>query len=187
MKPTSLKCVTLLLLVFGWMALKAAAQGPGQHSGDPQYTPAMGQPVENSITHNSTMLEDAWQRNENPFKPGNTLKSSEINCGIIEWDDSPPKPVLTVVCPPPEIFTPLRVFLKFSWIDAKDVPKDAAKVVAAPKTGTKILLDRANIKVFLKVSKGSEDSAKEKEKWLAFNALQGFAIIPTAAAGPHHQ
>jgi hypothetical protein len=186
MKPTLLKSVILLLLILGCMTLNASGQGLGQRQGDPQYTDAMGQPVHDSITHNSTMLEDAWQRNQNPFKPGNTLKSGEIKCAIVEWDGSTPKPVLTVVCPPPEVFTPLRVFLKFSWMDAKDVPKDAAKIVAEPRTETKILLDKANIKVFLKLSKGGDDSGKEK--WMAFNALQGFAIIPSElAAGHQHQ
>jgi len=93
--------------------------------------------------------------------------------------------VLTVVCPPPDVFTPLRVFLKFSWTDSKNVPKEAAKVVAEPRTETKILLDRSNIKVFLKVSKGAEDSGKEK--WMAFDALQGFAIVPSEAVNPPHQ
>jgi len=57
--------------------------------------------------------------------------------------------------------------------------------VAEPRAATKILLDKANIKVFLKISKGADDSGKEK--WMAFNALQGFAIIPSEAASAQRQ
>jgi hypothetical protein len=177
MKATLTKC--LLFIFLGWAAPFATGQGPGQRPQDPQYSSSMGQPVHNSITHDGTLLGDSWQKNPNPFQPGSTTKPAEIKCSIIEWDRSAPKPVLTVVCPPPEVFTPLRVFLKFSWMEGRDVPKDAAKVVAEPRAATKILLDKANIKVFLKISKGADDSGKEK--WMAFNALEGFAIVPTEA------
>ena len=183
MNATITKC--LLLIFLGWAAPFATGQAPGQRPQDPQYSNSMGQPVHNSITHDGTLLSDSWQRNPNPFKPGSNIRSSEIKCSIIEWDGSAPKPVLTVVCPPPEVFTPLRVFLKFSWMEARDVPKDAAKVVAEPRAATKILLDKANIKVFLKISKGADDAGKEK--WMAFNALQGFAIIPSEAASARRQ
>jgi hypothetical protein len=168
------------------MAPLAAGQGLGQPRGDPQYSQAaIEHTYEQTAPRDTTLLEDAWQKNQNPFKPGNSIKSSEIKCSIVEWADNPPKPELTVVCPPPEIFAPLRVFLKFSWVDAKDVPKDAAKVVAKPRAETKIQLGKANIKVFLKFAKDADDSAKEK--WVAFNALQAFAIVPSETASPHHQ
>jgi hypothetical protein len=183
MKAISTKCLLIILLV--WMAPFAISQGPGQRQGDPQYSDSMGQPVHNSITHDGTLLSDSWQRNPNPFRPGSSIKTSEIKCSIIEWDRSAPKPILTVVCPPPEVFTPLRVFLKFSWMEARDVPKDAAKVVAEPRATTKIVLEKANIKVFLKISKGAEDSGKQR--WMAFNALQGFAIVPSEVASAQHQ
>jgi hypothetical protein len=125
-------------------------------------------------------LDDSLQINENPFKPGHGVKASEIRCSIIEWENNAPKPLLTVVCPPPQVFAPLRVFLKFSWLDTKDVPKEAAKVVAEPRTETKIMLGKGDIKVFLKISKGGDDTGKEK--WMAFNALQGFTIIPSKTA-----
>jgi hypothetical protein len=95
---------------------------------------------------------------------------------VIEWETGSPKPALTVVCPPPEIFSPLRVFLKFSWVDAKDVPKEAAKVVAEPKTATKIQLGKGSVRAFLKISK--EPDSPTKEKWVGFNSLQSFAIVP---------
>ncbi|HMD86023.1 MAG TPA: hypothetical protein VKO18_15120 [Terriglobia bacterium] len=186
MKSALVKGLILLLLSAWWMAPSAAGQGLGQAHGDPQYPQSIIEhSYQQTASRDTTLLDDAWQRNLNPFKPGNTIKSSEIKCSIVEWVDSPPKPELTVVCPPPEIFAPLRVFLKFSWVDSKDVPKDAAKVVAKPRAETKIQLGKANIKVFLKISKDADDSAKEK--WVAFNALQAFAIVPSETGSPHRQ
>jgi hypothetical protein len=186
MKTTFEKGLILLLLFAGGKASEAAGQGQGQARGDPQYPQAvMEHSYQQTASRDTTLLDDAWQRNQNPFKPGNTLKSSEIKCSIVEWVDSSPKPELTVVCPPPEIFAPLRVFLKFSWVDSKDVPKDVARVVAKPRAETKIQLGNANIKVFLKISKDADDSGKEK--WVAFNALQAFAIVPTETGSPHRQ
>ena len=181
MKLTLRNCLSLLLLSSLWSVPGAS----GQNRGDPQYQPILAEPVHKSITHDATMLQDSWQKNPNPFRPGSDLRASDIKCSIVEWDNTSPKPVLTVVCPPPGVFTPLRVFLKFSWMDTKDVPKDVAKVVAEPRAGTKIQFDRANIKVFLKLSQGAQDSIKEK--WMAFNALQGFAIIPSETVGSKNQ
>jgi hypothetical protein len=177
----------ILLLLSSWCtAPYAAGQSRGNQRHENQMYPDTQCPScpAEKTTHDATMLQDSWQKNPNPFRPGSDLRASDIKCSIVEWDNASPKPVLTVVCPPPEVFTPLRVFLKFSWMDAKDVPKDVAKVVAEPRTGTKIQFDRANIKVFLKLSKGAEDSTKEK--WMAFNALQGFAIIPSEIASSKH-
>lgn len=182
MKWTLGKGLTLVLLSTWCIAQDAAGQ---KHANDMYADTQCPSCPANKTAHDSTLLEDAWQKNQNPFRSGNSIRASDIKCAIVEWDGSSPKPVLTVVCPPPEIFTPLRVFLKFSWMDAKDVPKDAAKVVAEPKAATKIQFDRANIKVLLKLSKGADDSGKEK--WMAFDALQGFAIIPSEAKNPHHQ
>ncbi len=186
MKTTLEKGLILLLLFAGWMAPFAAGQGLGQPRGDPQYQQSViEQSVQQTATREMTTPDDVWQRNQNPFKPGNAVRSSDIKCSIVEWVDTPPKPELTVVCPPPEIFAPLRVFLKFSWVDSKDVPKDVAKVVAKPRAETKIQLGKANIKVFLKMSKDADDSGKEK--WVAFNALQAFAIVPSETGSPHRQ
>jgi len=179
MKTTLEKGLILVLLFAGWMAPYAA----GQARGDPQYPNSITQPPRQALTSDTTLPDDEWQRNQNPFKTGNAIRSSDIKCSIVEWVDTPPKPELTVVCPPPEIFAPLRVFLKFSWVDSKDVPKDVAKVVAKPRAETKIQLGKANIKVFLKMSKDADDSGKEK--WVAFNALQAFAIVPIETGTPH--
>jgi hypothetical protein len=182
MKWTLEKGLILVLLCTGCIAQDAAGQKRGNDMYPDTQCPAC---PAGKTTRDATLLEDAWQKNQNPFRSGNSIRTSDIKCSIIEWDATSPKPVLTVVCPPPEIFTPLRVFLKFSWMDAKDVPKDVAKVVAEPRAATKIQFDRASIKVLLKLSKGADDSGKEK--WMAFNALQGFAIIPSEVKSPHRQ
>jgi len=172
MSPTLRKAV-ILLLPFACWAIPYAA---GQARTDPQYPDQASHVSMEPNTRETSALGDLWQTKLNPFKPGNVIRSSDIKCSIIEWETSPPKPALTVVCPPPEIFSPLRVFLKFSWLDAKDVPKDAAKVVAEPKAATKIQLGKGTVRAFLKMSKEADTAAKEK--WVAFNSLQSFAIVP---------
>ena len=182
MKPTFDPRVVILLFLLAGTAPNAAAQ---KHANDMYADTQCPACPSDKPSRDATLLEDAWQKSQNPFRSGNTVKGGQIKCAVVEWEGSAPKPVLTVVCPPPDVFTPLRVFLKFSWTDVKVVPKDVAKVVAEPRTETKILLDRSNIKVSLRVSKGGDDSGKEK--WMAFDALQGFAIVPSAEAGPPHQ
>ena len=172
MGPTLTKGAMLLLSLAGWAIPYAA----GQVHGDPQYPDQAAHVSMQPNTRETSSLDDFWQKKLNPFKPGNAIRPSDIKCSIIEWETSPPKPALTVVCPPPEVFSPLRVFLKFSWMDAKDVPKEAAKVVAEPKAATKIQLGKGSVRAFLKISK--EASSPGKEKWVAFNSLQSFAIIP---------
>ena len=168
-----LRKALILLLPFTCGAIPSAA---GQGRGDPQYPDQAAHVSMQPNTRETSSLDDFWQKKLNPFKPGNAIRPSDIKCSIIEWEASPPKPALTVVCPPPEVFSPLRVFLKFSWMDAKDVPKEAAKVVAEPKTATKIQLGKGSVRAFLKISK--EADSQGKEKWVAFNSLQSFAIIP---------
>jgi len=172
MTPTLRKGVILLLPFACWTVPYAA----GQTRGDPQYSDQVAHMAPQPSTRDASPLDDVWQKKLNPFKPGNAIRPSDIKCSIIEWDTSPPKPALTVVCPPPEIFSPLRVFLKFSWSDVKDVPKEAAKVVAEPKAATKIQLGKGSVRAFLKISK--EADSPTKEKWVAFNSLQSFAIVP---------
>ena len=163
----------LILLLFACLTVLNAA---GQWHGDPQYPDQAAHAATQPNTRDTSALDDFWQKKLNPFKPGNAIKPSDIKCSIVEWETSPPKPALTVVCPPPEIFSPLRVFLKFSWVDAKDVPREAAKVVAEPKTATKIQLGKGSVRAFLKISKDAESLSKEK--WVAFNSLQSFALVP---------
>jgi len=172
MSSTLRKGLILLLPVTCWAIPYAA----GQSRGDPQYPDQAGHVSMQPNTRESSALDDVWQTKLNPFKPGNAIRTSDIKCSVIEWDTTPPKPALTVICPPPEVFSPLRVFLKFSWVDAKDVPKEAAKVVAEPKAATKIQLGKGSVRAFLKTSK--ETDSPTKEKWVAFNSLQSFAIVP---------
>ena len=170
---SSLRIGVILLLPFACCAIPyAAAQGHG----DPQYPDQVTRLPPQPSTRDSSALDDVWQKKLNPFKPGNAIKPSDIKCSVIEWEIGPPKPALTVVCPPPEVFSPLRVFLKFSWVDASDVPKEAAKVVAEPKTATRIQLGKGSVRAFLKISRDADSLSKEK--WVAFNSLQSFAIVP---------
>src|SRR5580693_1190891 len=106
MKLTLGKSLILVFLSPWFIAQDAAGQ---KHANDMYADTQCPACPADKATHDSTMLEDAWQKNQNPFRSGNSIRASDIKCAIVEWDGSSPKPVLTVVCPPPEIFTPLRV------------------------------------------------------------------------------
>jgi hypothetical protein len=172
MSSTLRKGVILLLPLACWAIPYAAAQGHG----DPQYPDQVTHLPPQPSNRDASPLDDFWQKKLNPFKPGNAIKPADIKCSVVEWETGSPKPALTVVCPPPEVFSPLRVFLKFSWVDASDVPKEAAKVVAEPKTATRIQLGKGSVRAFLKISRDADSLSKEK--WVAFNSLQSFAIVP---------
>ena len=49
----------------------------------------------------------------------------DIKCSVVEWNNALPKPALTLLCPPEEIFAPLRVCIKLSWLKPEDVPNNA--------------------------------------------------------------
>lgn len=165
------KSASLLLLLTWWMAPYAAGQNRGDSQASDRVTRASRQATNRDDSH----VDDIWQDNQDPSKPRKGRSPSDIKCSIVEWNNSSPKPALTVVCPPPEIFAPLRVILKFSWVDSKDVPREAAKVVAEPRNATRIQLGKGNVRAFLKVSDHSDTT---KEKWVVFNSLQSFRLVP---------
>jgi hypothetical protein len=40
----------------------------------------------------------------------------DIACSVVEWKDEPPKPALSVVCPAQDVFAPIHVYRKLSWL-----------------------------------------------------------------------
>jgi len=45
----------------------------------------------------------------------------DVVCSIVESKLSDPAPSLTVLCPPQDIFAPLHVYLKLSWLKPADI------------------------------------------------------------------
>jgi hypothetical protein len=76
---------------------------------------------------------------------------TDVSCSVAEWNGAPAKPTLTVICPPEEIFAPLHVYLKVSWLRAEDVPADTRGIRAPARTPTKRRTNKSAIWLWLGV------------------------------------
>jgi hypothetical protein len=99
---------------------------------------------------------------------------SEVQCGIVHWTADSPLPVLTVICPPRPVFSPLHVYLQFTWKNAQDLPKDLERIVAEPGNLTKLVLRDPAARVWLRVRK--KKSEEVKERWITFGVLRGLQL-----------
>jgi len=123
-------------------------------------------------THLAAAPGESW--------PAKVSSEPEIKCTVVEWDPNVPMPKLTLLCPPGEVFAPLRVYIKFSWETPEQVPEEYRKIIAAPGTQTKMRSMRARALVWLKVQQ--EKEREPKARWMSFNYLVGLALQPDAFA-----
>ena len=65
------------------------------------------------------------------------LDMQDIDCVVAEWRPTTARPVLTLMCPPNNVFSPLRVLIKLSWMKPEDFPVDPEHILAPPGTPTK--------------------------------------------------
>lgn len=112
--------------------------------------------------------KDASRTPESPKKKG------EIDCTVEEWTPSDTSPLLGLVCPPPHVFSPLRVHLKVSWLKIEDIPKVLHHIVAEPHMPVKIRPTSSTLRVLLRVSKHETDAGKEE--WIGFNSVVGVGL-----------
>ncbi len=105
---------------------------------------------------------------------------AEIKCAIVEWNPDASTPKLTLVCPPSEVFAPLRVYLSLSWEKPEQVPRDYRKIIASPKTPTKMRSSRKGVFVWLKVQRNHED--EPPVRWVSFNYLVGIGLQPNSGS-----
>jgi hypothetical protein len=47
-----------------------------------------------------------------PDPHGITDPTTDIKCAIVQWTAEPPRPALIVVCPPEDVFAPLRIYFQ---------------------------------------------------------------------------
>lgn len=106
----------------------------------------------------------------------------DIDCSIHAWDPDSQKPVLTLLCPPEPVFAPLRVYLRLSWLKPEDVPRDVGRVIARPKSATRIRTNKETLMVRLEVAE--EPGRHSKAKWVNFNGVVDVALIKEARPRP---
>ena len=144
---------TILVVVLAFPLVSALAQRVSQPSSEGNLLPAG---TGEAVTVKPTDLPD-------------------IQCSVVDWNKAPPKPALTLLCPPEEVFAPLRVYIKLSWLKPKDVPDNASHILAPPKTQTKLRTSKKAASVWLKVSGNAEE--QPQAKWVSFNSLVDVALL----------
>ncbi len=110
-----------------------------------------------------------------PVARVNTDRTADLKCAVVEWNGNPPRPSLVVVCPPEEVFAPLRLYLKLSWKRDEDVPRDFQSFIAQANTQTKVnWTPRGDYRVLLKTE--HKNGRSGQPAWVDFNDLAGLYI-----------
>lgn len=99
----------------------------------------------------------------------------DVSCSVVEWSAASSKPALTVLCPPPEVFAPLHVYLKVSWLKAEDIPAYAGAIHAPAKTLTKLRTNKSAVWLWLSVQE--KHDAPLRGKWVAFTGVADVALL----------
>ena len=87
----------------------------------------------------------------------------------------PVTPTLAVICPPQNVFAPLHVHLKLSWLKPEDVPLSARGIGAPEKTLIKIRTNKSIAWVWLEVRE--RQGAIPHRTWVAFNGVVDIALL----------
>jgi hypothetical protein len=102
-------------------------------------------------------------------------RSPDIQCAFVQWTAEPPRPALVVVCPPEEVFAPLRLYFKLSWKRDADVPANFQALLTQPKTQTKMhWTPQGDYHVLLQAERKNGRSAHLE--WVHFTDLVGVYI-----------
>ncbi|MCI0420965.1 MAG: hypothetical protein L0312_17325 [Acidobacteria bacterium] len=111
-----------------------------------------------------------------PFIPEPT-KPADTRCSVVDWKISSTTPALTLVCPPKEVFAPLRVYLHFSWEKEGDMPSNYLSIVALPGTQTKMRMSKRGEEVLVWLEVYEKGDGKPQAKWVSFNRLVGVGLL----------
>ncbi len=108
-------------------------------------------------------------------RPANASKDADIKCAVVRWEfPASGTPRLTILCPPAEIFAPLRIYVQLGWKTAAGVPDECLRIIAPSGTMTKMRTSLAGVAVWLKV--GPESEGTPRTKWVSFDMLVGVAL-----------
>jgi hypothetical protein len=99
----------------------------------------------------------------------------DVICSVVEWSAGSSKPALTVLCPPAEVFGPMHVYLKVSWLNAHEVPAYAGTIQGRPRTLTKLRTNKSAVWVWLEVQ--DKENAPVRGKWVPFTGVVDMALL----------
>jgi hypothetical protein len=100
----------------------------------------------------------------------------DITCAVLKWKDEPSLPTLAIICPPQDIFAPLHIYLKLSWLTPDDVPSSAHRITAMASSITKMRTNKSTAWLWLDVRE--EQGAASHKTWVGFNAVEDLALLP---------
>jgi len=103
----------------------------------------------------------------------------DVSCSVVEWIGAPAKPTLTVLCPPEEVFSPLHVYLKVSWLKSEDVPAYTRAIRAPAKTPTRLRTNKTAVWIWLGVQERQD--APPCKKWVPFSGVVDVALLSLPA------
>jgi hypothetical protein len=103
----------------------------------------------------------------------------DVSCSVVEWNGASAKPTLTVLCPPEELFAPLHVYLKVSWLKAEDVPGYTRAIQAPARTPTKLRTNKTAVWIWLGVQE--KEDAPPSKKWVPFSGVVDVALLSLPA------
>jgi hypothetical protein len=101
------------------------------------------------------------------------LNMQDIDCIVAEWRSTAVRPVLTLICPPDSVFSPLRVLIKLSWMKHEDLTVSPEHILAPPGTPTKIRTSKTAAQILLPV----KESGKPRDTWIGFTAVVDVALL----------
>jgi hypothetical protein len=99
----------------------------------------------------------------------------DVDCVVQRWKGDGPKPVLTLLCPPGQVFAPLRVLIKLSWMKPEDAPVNPIDILALPGAATKIRTCKTAALVWLQVRK--REGGQPQSVWVSFNGVVDVALL----------
>jgi hypothetical protein len=99
----------------------------------------------------------------------------DVDCVVQRWKGDGAKPVLTLLCPPAQVFAPLRVLIKLSWMKPEDAPVNPIDILALPGAATKIRTCKAAAFVWLQVRK--KEGGQSRSVWVSFTGVVDVALL----------
>ena len=102
------------------------------------------------------------------------LDSPDIQCSVFSWRSTPLTPILTLLCPPADVFAPLHVYLLLSWRDQENAPSYAQGIKASPNSLTFLRTSKTTALVSLDVL--NKETNRFERRWVSFDAVVDVAL-----------
>jgi len=147
-----LACLLLVLALLGWWSLGVDGQETSQRGEVNLLPPARG----GALTLTPHDMPD-------------------ISCCDVQRKDDPATPTLAAMCPPQNVFAPLHIYLKLSWLKPEDVPLFAGGITVSEKTFVKVRTNKSSAWVWLGFRE--KQGGAPRRTWLTFNGVVDMALL----------